>query len=79
MRATPDRKYVFEHVLIMEEKIGRQLLPGENVHHINGIKNDNRIENLELWCRPQPQGIRTEDAVSHAIEVLKKYAPEKLR
>jgi hypothetical protein len=65
--------YLFEHILVMEELLCRHLLEGETVHHINGVKDDNRPDNLELWIRPQPSGIRARDAVAWAHEILDRY------
>lgn len=62
-----------EHVLTMEEALGRSLYPGENVHHINGVKDDNTLGNLELWATSQPSGQRVEDILAWAHEMIKRY------
>lgn len=70
--------YLYEHTIVMEHMVGRYLKPGENVHHKNAIKTDNRPDNLELWSTNQPVGARVEDKIEFAVEILKLYKPELL-
>lgn len=71
-------RYVSHHRYVWERERG-PLLPGQEIHHKNGVKTDNRLSNLELWDTSQPAGQRPEDKVDHAVEMLRRYAPELLR
>ena len=65
--------YIAEHRVVMEQAIGRPLKRSETVHHKNGIRDDNRIENLELWDGHHGPGQRVADRIAEYVKYLESH------
>jgi hypothetical protein len=67
------REYVYEHRKVVEEFLGRPLRREETVHHKNGNRQDNRLENLELWSSRHGKGQRVSEKIDFCKSFLQDY------
>jgi len=70
------RGWILEHRWVMAQHLGRPLLSTEQVHHRTGGRagrSNNDLSNLELWTTNHPKGLRMEDALAYAVEMVELY------
>lgn len=70
---TGKKHAIMEHRWVMSQHLRRALFPEETVHHINGNRQDNRLENLELFTSRHGTGQRITDQIAFAIEMVRLY------
>lgn len=73
---TKGAAWIAEHRLVMAHHLGRALTSDEQVHHINGVRSDNALENLELWSTSHPSGQRIEDVLEFCMTMLDRYGDQ---
>lgn len=73
VRIKTEEGWFWEHRVVKEKQLGRKLYSHESIHHLNGQRDDNRIENLEIWIVSQVAGQRVCDKLNWLIDMYRLY------